>query len=327
MKKGYKESGKDSLFFAPAIVFIAVVSMLSASSSCSIYTPEQDLDPSSAEFLSRVRYLITREERAVFLELPDSERAKFIDQFWMRRDPDSSTEENELRTEYFDRVSKADELFAGEARPGWLTDRGRIYILYGPPGERRVSAASDDRSKACQEIWFYRSYPLTFVDASCSGTFLLLTLDLTPVNDLNISRSPLERREKREKESFAFTFSQTTSSDEAAKIEGLFVLEIPFERIWLGAEGNIFKTTLQAEVELREGRENLGWSFKRDYEIEMSEAELKANRKKNYRIEIPFVLTQNLDKIRTGKAKIQVVVKNKTGPEEMRKTFDFGKSN
>ncbi len=326
MMKLREQSGRGFRSLSLAFMIMAAAGLLLASSSCTIYTPEKDLDPASAEFLSRVRYIITREERAVFLELPASERPKFMEQFWTRRDPDPSTEENEFKTEYFDRIGKADELFAGEARPGWLTDRGRIYILFGPPAERRVSPVTGNRSRACQEIWLYRDYPLTFVDASCSGTFVLLSLDITPINDLNITRSPLERREKGEKASFDFTFSQTISADEAGKIEGMFILEVPFERIWLGAEGNVFKTTLQVEAELRQGRENLGWSFRRDYEIEMSEAELKESRKKNFRAEIPFVLTQNLDKIRSAVPKIQVVLRNKTGSEEMRKTFDFGKS-
>jgi len=307
-------------------MIMAAAGLLLASSSCTIYTPEKDLDPASAEFLSRVRYIITREERDVFLELPASERTKFMEQFWTRRDPDSSTEENEFKTEYLGRIGKADELFGGEAKPGWLTDRGRIYILFGPPAERRASPVTENRGRACQEIWFYRNYPLTFVDASCSGTFVLLSPDIRPINDLNIARSPLERREKGEKASFDFTFSQTIGADEAEKIEGMFVLEIPFERIWLGAEGNVFKTTLQVEAELLQGRENLGWSFKRDYVIQMSEAELRESRKKNFRVEIPFELTQNLDKIRSTVPKIQVVIRSKTGPEEMRKTFDFGKS-
>jgi GWxTD domain-containing protein len=327
MAASQNKTGPGSLAFGPALVLLAVSALLAASSSCSLYTPEKDLNPINAEFLSKVRYIITGEERRTFLELSDSEKEKFVEEFWRRRDPDPGTEENEFKTEYFSRIGKADELFSGEGRPGWLTDRGRIFILYGPPLERRISPVNDNRSKACQEIWFYKSYPLTFVDSSCSGTYVLITLDLTPIDDLNISRPATGRRENKEKTFFDFNFRQTVSADEAGRIEGIFILEVPFERIWFGAEGDTLKTTLHVEAELREGRENLGWQFKQDYEIKMNEAELKENRKTSYRIEIPFVLTQDLDKVRRGKPRVQIVLKNKTGGEELRKSFDFGKSN
>ena len=327
MMTSYKRTGCGRQVFCLRLVLLAVSLLLAASSSCRLYTLEKDLDPKSAEFLSKVTYIITGEERRIFLELPDSEKEKFVADFWRRRDPDPESEENEFKTEYFARISKADELFKGEGRPGWLSDRGRIFVIYGPPQERRTSPVIDRQARACQEIWYYKSYPVTFVDSSCSGTYVLMTLDLTPIEDLNLSRSLSERRERRKEEVFDFNFSQTVSAAVSGKIEGLFVLEIPYERIWFGAEGLSLKTTLQVEVELREGRENPGWQFKQEYEIKMSGAELKENRKNNYRIEIPYALTWDPDKISGGKPKVQVSVRNKTGAEEIKKSFDFVKSN
>jgi GWxTD domain-containing protein len=104
--------------------------------SCRLYQLERKLDPENAEFLSKVSYIITKEERKIFLELPDKEKEKFREEFWKRRDPDLETEENEFKTEYFKRLERAAEIFMGEGRPGWLTDRGRIYVLFGPPADR-----------------------------------------------------------------------------------------------------------------------------------------------------------------------------------------------
>src|SRR5512137_1045434 len=103
---------------------------------CHLYNLEKKLAPDNAEFLSHVRYIITSEERKTFLEMPDSEKPKFIEEFWKKRDSNPDTPENEFKAQYDSRVEKANELFRGEGKTGWLTDRGRIYILFGPPMDR-----------------------------------------------------------------------------------------------------------------------------------------------------------------------------------------------
>ena len=64
----------------------------------------------------------------------DEERQQFIEQFWLRRDPTPDTEENEFKEEHYRRIAYANERFASGI-PGWKTDRGRIYITFGPPDE------------------------------------------------------------------------------------------------------------------------------------------------------------------------------------------------
>lgn len=86
-----------------------------------------------------VVYILTPEERAVFVRLSTSEeKDQFIEQFWARRDPDPRTAHNEFKEEHYRRIAYVNEHFkSGEA--GWKTDRGRIYILYGPPDQREAS--------------------------------------------------------------------------------------------------------------------------------------------------------------------------------------------
>jgi len=82
-----------------------------------------------------VVYIISDEERKAFKEIrTDEEREHFVEQFWLRRDPTPGTEENEFKGEHYRRIGYANEHFA-EGIPGWRTDRGRIYIQYGPPDE------------------------------------------------------------------------------------------------------------------------------------------------------------------------------------------------
>jgi GWxTD domain-containing protein len=82
-----------------------------------------------------VVWIITDQERAAFKQLSnDEERDNFIEAFWQRRDPTPDTEENEYKEEHYRRIAYSNEHFAAGI-PGWKTDRGRIYIMYGPADE------------------------------------------------------------------------------------------------------------------------------------------------------------------------------------------------
>ncbi len=82
-----------------------------------------------------VVYIITGAERQAFGQLnTDEEREQFIEQFWLRRDPTPDTVENEFKEEHYRRIAYANEHFSSSVQ-GWKTDRGRIYITYGPPDE------------------------------------------------------------------------------------------------------------------------------------------------------------------------------------------------
>jgi len=82
-----------------------------------------------------VAYIITDEERNAFKRLlADEEKEHFIEQFWLRRDPTPGTPVNEMREEHYRRIAYTNEHYASSI-PGWKTDRGRVYIQYGPPDE------------------------------------------------------------------------------------------------------------------------------------------------------------------------------------------------
>jgi GWxTD domain-containing protein len=80
-----------------------------------------------------VPYIISDEERSAFLQLQtNEEREQFIEAFWQRRDPTPDTVENEFKEEHYRRIAYTNERFSSGI-PGWRTDRGRIYIMWGPP--------------------------------------------------------------------------------------------------------------------------------------------------------------------------------------------------
>jgi GWxTD domain-containing protein len=125
-----------------------------------------------------VAYIITDEERTAFLALSsDAERENFIDQFWQRRDPTPGTPENEFRDEHYRRIAYANEHFTGSVA-GWKTDRGRTYIVYGPPDELDDHASGGAASTYPYQQWRYRyiegvgtNIIVEFVDRDGTGDY------------------------------------------------------------------------------------------------------------------------------------------------------------
>jgi GWxTD domain-containing protein len=143
-----------------------------------------------------VRWIITDEERAAFKQLSnDEERDQFIEQFWLRRDPTPDTLENEYKEEHYRRIAYANEHFAAGI-PGWRTDRGRMYIMYGPADNieshpsggsywRPVEEGGGETSTYPFEIWNYRyiegvgqNIDIEFVDTCMCGDYHM-TMDRT----------------------------------------------------------------------------------------------------------------------------------------------------
>jgi len=102
------------------------------------------------------RYLLTRDEAKLYKSLTtDDDRRRFIDKFWKRRDQTPATMENEFRDTFWRRVQAANDLFDDTARDGWITDRGKMYILLGPPDD--VMEEQVARSHRGIILWTYRS--------------------------------------------------------------------------------------------------------------------------------------------------------------------------
>jgi GWxTD domain-containing protein len=104
-----------------------------------------------------VAYIITTAERTAYLKLSNNEeREHFIEDFWERRNPIPGSTENKFKEEHFRRIAYANEHFTA-GNPGWKADRGRIYIVFGPPDDIKVQAGnSGDNSAKPAEIWHYR---------------------------------------------------------------------------------------------------------------------------------------------------------------------------
>jgi GWxTD domain-containing protein len=190
-----------------------------------------------------VIWIITDEERAAFKQLSnDEERDNFIEAFWQRRDPTPDTEENEYKEEHYQRIAYSNEHFAAGV-PGWKTDRGRIYIMYGKPDEidshpsggtyeRPMEEGGGETSTFPFEDWRYRYLDnigqeiiIEFVDTCMCGEY-----------HMTIDRS--------EKDALLYTpnagltmWEQMGMSNKAARFTGNGM-----ERLGLGPDSSMLQT-------------------------------------------------------------------------------------
>ncbi len=147
-----------------------------------------------------VVYIITDEEKAAFKRLTtDEERYQFIEQFWLRRDPSPDTMENEFRDEHYRRIAYTNERFAS-GKPGWKTDRGRIYITWGPPDQieshpsggsylRPQEEGGGTTSTFPFETWRYR-----YLEGESLGNEVIIEfVDPTMSGEYRISLDPAEK--------------------------------------------------------------------------------------------------------------------------------------
>ena len=155
----------------------------------------KELDNSFKTWLNEdVTYIISPEERTAFLQLEtNEEREQFIEQFWLRRSSNPDMPDNDFKEEHYRRIAYTNEHYASGI-PGWKTDRGRIYIIWGAPDEieshptggtydRPMEEGGGSTTTYPWERWRYRylegiqeNVELEFVDPSGSGEYRL-TMD------------------------------------------------------------------------------------------------------------------------------------------------------
>ncbi len=105
-----------------------------------------------------VRWIITPREKQAFLRLRNNEeRDEFIEQFWDVRNPNPGSAVNTYRQEHYRRIAYANMHFGEKEEPGWETDRGHVYIVFGPPDSIDAHLAEGGGSERPFEVWHYRS--------------------------------------------------------------------------------------------------------------------------------------------------------------------------
>jgi GWxTD domain-containing protein len=185
-----KQNSASAPFLAAAIFITTAAVSLAAwqsepqqrsSGAVQMQTDGTAASPYSKWLNEDVVYIIDDAERATFLRLTtDEERDKFVEQFWLRRNPAPGTPTNKFKEEHYRRIAYANAHFGTPSGiPGWRTDRGHVYIVYGPPDEMEVHPTRTPNSRTI-EVWMYKHVngigdyaSFTFIDRSGHGDFHL----------------------------------------------------------------------------------------------------------------------------------------------------------
>lgn len=250
------------------------------------------LPPQQQEFLKTVKYLITKQEKKNFLNLTsDEERKAFIKKFWEKRDPEPTTEVNEYKEAYFERIDRANQLFG---KNGWLTDRGRVLILLGPPETKRVfptgQAINSDVGEPTiynlpMEIWYYGyyNYPIVFVDRLQSGSYELTPLSAQHIATITRAGMMLQPQVGIQKQPLDFNVNVKKGDGGALSVQ----LNIPYKNILFQEVDNRYEATLTVTLEMIDAQGRSLPTFTKDFPLSMTDEDLQGKRD-SYSIEIPL---------------------------------------
>src|SRR5712671_2230018 len=248
----------------------------------------KELDAQYKQWLSEdVIYIISPEERTAFLQLSTSEeREQFIEQFWLRRSSNPDLPENDFKEEHYRRIAYANEHYASGI-PGWKTDRGRMYIMWGPADEveshptggtydRPMEEGGGSTSTYPWETWRWRylegigeNIILEFVDPSGSGEYHL-TMDPSEKDALlHVPGAGLSLMESMGMASKADRFTRSDGTNLPTAMGGQTASMNEFNRLELYAKVNkppeVKFKDLEAVVTSRIVRDQLHFHWRTDY--------------------------------------------------------------
>jgi GWxTD domain-containing protein len=234
-----------------------------------------------------VVYIISPDERKAFLQLEtNEEREQFIESFWLRRSSNPDLPDNDFKEEHYRRIAYANEHFASGI-PGWKTDRGRIYIIWGPPDEieshptggtwdRPMEEGGGSTTTYPWETWRYRylegiqeNVILEFVDPSSSGEYHL-TMDPSEKDALlHVPGAGLSLLESMGLSSKACRFTRSDGTNMPVALGGTPASLEEFNRLELYAKvqrpPEVKYKDLEAIVTSRMVRDSLKFQYRTDF--------------------------------------------------------------
>jgi len=229
-------------------VLLAVLLLLGLAACSMSGTAVRSLPDSDRQFLSEVRYIITGSEKKTFRNLGPEERQQFIEDFWKKRDPSPGTDENEFKNEYYDRIDMANRLFR-EGSSGWLTDRGRAYILLGEPERRNTYPSGYSFYDLPMEIWYYRYFTITFIDYTSTGIYKLEPLSSRQLGVITSSQMRL-KPDGLDGVRVLFDFEARIENSAVAGAVNL-IIEVPYDKLNMiqkPQQAGIIATELKIDV-------------------------------------------------------------------------------
>jgi GWxTD domain-containing protein len=268
---------------------LALAVALSAA-ACASTRGLKQLDAKSRDFLSKVRYTITAEERKAFLTLAPEAREPFIEDFWERRDPTPGTPDNEYRTEYYARIERSNRLFGGGGAPGWLQDRGRVYITLGPPENRITYPRGVTFYGLPTEVWWYGLVSIVFIDPYWNDDYKLAPESAGQIAMLTQAQTdwnkPRVAMPKPGETAYAAALAGLEVAIQVADSgSARFVLAVPYKNIWLKSSGSSLKAVLDVTMKVvgPDGAE--AWTFAQSYPIDIPQDRLKEVLDTDFKVE------------------------------------------
>ena len=248
----------------------------------------KELDSAYRQWLTEdVTYIISPDERNAFLQLDtNEEREQFIEQFWLRRSSNPDLPENDFKEEHYRRIAYANEHYASGI-PGWKTDRGRMYIMWGPADEveshptggtydRPMEEGGGSTTTYPWETWRWRylegigeNIILEFVDPSGSGEYHL-TMDPSEKDALlHVPGAGLSMMESMGMASKADRFTRSDGTNLPTTMGGTPASMNEFSRLELYAKVNkppeVKFKDLEAVVTSRIVRDQVHFSWRPDF--------------------------------------------------------------
>jgi len=248
----------------------------------------KELDSAYRQWLTEdVTYIISPDERNAFLQLDtNEEREQFIEAFWLRRSSNPDLPENDFKEEHYRRIAYANEHFASGI-PGWKTDRGRMYIMWGPADEveshptggtyeRPMEEGGGSTTTYPWETWRWRylegigeNIILEFVDPSGSGEYHL-TMDPSEKDALlHVPGAGLSLMEEMGMASKTDRFTRSDGTNLPTSLGGTPASMNEFNRLDLYAKVNkppeVKFKDLEAVVTSRIVRDQLHFNWRTDY--------------------------------------------------------------
>lgn len=222
-----------------------------------------------------VVYIITEQEKSVFQKLTTpEEKDKFIEQFWRRRDSDPMSAYNEYKEEHYRRIAYANERFAS-GKPGWKTDRGKIYITWGPPAQIESHSGASPYQRPVYEgggvtlthpfeRWRYRyvegvgsDVELEFVDKTLTGEYRLA---LDPWEKDALLNTPVGGE----------TFSESMGMSLKTQRLQYYDMEIPGDRFRVRRAKDEFFERLRTHVGVQQPKPIKYWDLKQIVDVNIS---------------------------------------------------------
>ncbi len=289
-----------------------VVALFALAGCSSLQRAKRSLPADDREFLSIVRYIISADEERRFVSLPESDREAFIEEFWKKRDPDLNTEENEFKATYFQRIDEANHLFreSGRAR-GWMSDRGRIYILLGPPEWRDSFPTGRTLYELPLEIWYYGNFPIVFRDYNRSGSFQLEPLSAQQVTILGQAQQTGHFVGEGQVQIREFEADlRWVSGKKGGEVRGA----VPYRLIWLTPRPDgVYETTLELTATVKDLAGNVVKTEKGSFPVRLVKGQT-AKLGKKFTWVLPISLAP-------GEYQLDLLLENLTGHVKAVKTL------